>query len=147
MQPLNDPRALRAALIGYTEQVIALEAKVNELAPQAAAWSRLADTSGVITISNVAKACGVPPLWFGDFLEEKIYWCFRRRPDGYWPEGKKPPLVAYQNVIDRGWMTHKMISFTRADGSVWSKDQACFTPAGAAKVAMLLEQRSAKEAA
>jgi Phage antirepressor protein KilAC domain len=141
---LEDARAMRAHLLGYAEQVIALEEKVEELTPKATAWERLAGTDGVIIISNVAKACGVRPLWLGDFLVE-IRWCFRRRPDAYWPEGRKPPLVVYEEpTIKRRWMTHKIVTLSRDDGSEWSRSQAVFTPAGAAEVAERIERWKAK---
>ena len=69
------PRALRAALLGYADRLIAAEAdvavaqaraggaeaKAAELAPDAAAARRLAEVAGSMNITDAAKHLGVKP--------------------------------------------------------------------------------------
>jgi hypothetical protein len=48
--------------------------------------------------------------------------------------------------VDRGWLVHKLVEFQRSDGSLGSRDQVYFTPAGAAKMAVLIEKHRQSEA-
>jgi phage regulator Rha-like protein len=53
---LSDPAALRGLLLGYTERVIELEAKVEEQAPKVEAFDRFMDTDGSLTFQQASKA-------------------------------------------------------------------------------------------
>jgi len=48
MQVLSDPAAMRGLLLTYTEKVLALESKVESLAPKAEALERIADADGLM---------------------------------------------------------------------------------------------------
>lgn len=53
---LDDPRALRQALLGYTERVIALEERLSVTKPRAAALERLAGRKGAESVRDNAMA-------------------------------------------------------------------------------------------
>jgi hypothetical protein len=77
---LNDSATLRALLLGYTEEVLALTAdnerltgeavmlgaKVEHLAPKAAALDLLSTKIGEENITTCAKALGRRPGWMFD---------------------------------------------------------------------------------
>lgn len=48
MQVLSDPAAMRGLLLTYTEKVLALESKVETLAPKAEALERIAEADGLM---------------------------------------------------------------------------------------------------
>lgn len=56
---LDDPVSLRAALLGYTEKVIALEATVKAQAPKVEYADALLHADGTTLVRDVAKALGV----------------------------------------------------------------------------------------
>lgn len=56
---LDDPAALRAALLGYTEKVIALENTVKAQAPKVEYADALLHADGTTLVRDVAKALGV----------------------------------------------------------------------------------------
>ncbi|MBG6243636.1 MAG: phage antirepressor Ant, partial [Candidatus Symbiopectobacterium sp. Dall1.0] len=54
VQMLNNPAAMRGILLTYTEKVIALESKVEEMAPDVKALQRIAKSDGGMCITNAA---------------------------------------------------------------------------------------------
>ncbi|GAB0118569.1 phage antirepressor KilAC domain-containing protein [Acidisoma sp. 7E03] len=125
---LDDPRALRQALLGYTERVIALEERLSVTEPRAAALERLAGRKGSETITDTAKALKMRPSDLFAWLRDHK-WVFRVR-DG-------APWRAYQDKINQGLLTHienqdqKHPSHTRT---------ICYvTPKGRAHLAMYIE--------
>lgn len=133
---LNDPHTLRAALLGYTERVIALEgenatlgAKVEYLAPKAAALDLLAGKKGDESISTTAKALGMRPGHLFQFLDSKG-WIFRAR-DG-------APWRAYQAKLDAGYLVVRETPDRTRDDRTFP--QVMVTPKGRAKLAELLTQ-------
>jgi Rha family phage regulatory protein len=127
---------LARELDGAQAKAEALQIEVAQLGTKAAAWSRIADTEGLITISGVAQENRVGINWLADFLEHDLKWCFRREQ----ANGEKGPLIAYQAIIQKGWLVHKLVPYTRRDGSTGCADRTYFTPAGAAGLAALLEK-------
>lgn len=117
-QLLNDPATLRGMLIGYTEQVIALENKVQELAPKAAGLDRIAGTDGTLTITESAKSLGVPPRSLFTWLEDNK-WIYKRGAE--W--------LPFQTKINAGVMDCKVRTFagSTTDHTV---TQARLTPKG-----------------
>jgi Phage antirepressor protein KilAC domain len=68
---LNNPAELRAMLLGYTEQVLALENKVGEQAPKVAALDLIATRSeGTLCITDAAKSLCIGPKSPFQWLQE-----------------------------------------------------------------------------
>ncbi|MCG5249518.1 phage antirepressor KilAC domain-containing protein [Methylorubrum extorquens] len=81
---LNDPGALRGLLLGYTEKVLALDAKVVETeeravtaesavakaAPKVEFYDRFAEADGHYGLQNAARSIGAPPNLFNRWLKE-----------------------------------------------------------------------------
>lgn len=70
---LSDPAALRSALLGYTERVIALEATVQEQAPKVQFYDAVTESKECQTIQEVAKVLGMGPnRLFESLRKERI---------------------------------------------------------------------------
>lgn len=140
MAILSDPAALRMALLGYTETVIALEGKVAEQnavlalqAPKVEALDTLATrTDGSVCITDAAKDLQVPPRRLFSWLQEHD-WIYRRAGGSSY--------VAYQPRIKTGFLEHKITTIERSDGSVKMVEQVLVTAKGLAKLAIELSNR------
>lgn len=88
---LSDPVALRAALLGYSERVIVLEAKVTADAPKVAFAEAIRAVDGVCSIEKIAKTIGIG--------RNKLF--RRMRDDGILQVNNLP----YQKYIDREYFT------------------------------------------
>jgi len=128
MQVLNDPAAMRGLLLTYTEKVLALESKVCELAPKANALDRIADADGTMNPTVAAKTLQMPPKKLFNWMREK-HWIYRR------PGGKGN--VAYQDKIQAGYLTHKIATVQREDGSDKVVEQVLVTAKGLAKLSQV----------
>lgn len=125
---LNDPTFLRGALLAYTEKVLVLEDKVQELTPKADALDRIATFGdGSLCLTNAAKALQTPPHSFMAWLNAHL-WIYRRL-GGEW--------TARQERIRSGFMEHKIITIKHSDGREEIKEQALVTPKGLAKLGQL----------
>jgi len=88
---LMDPHALRAALLGYSEKVIALDAKIAADAPKVAFAEAIRAVDGVCSIEKIAKTIGIG--------RNKLF--KRMRDDGILQANNLP----YQKYIDREYFT------------------------------------------
>jgi phage antirepressor YoqD-like protein len=129
MAALQDPATMRALLLGYAENLLALETTVAAQAPKVDAFARLAEASGLLNITNAAKAMQVRPSDLFDYLRTH-QWIYRR------PGAKSD--VAYQHRIASGLLAHKTHVAQRGDGSDRLCEQVMVTPKGLAKLAELL---------
>ncbi len=77
---LNDPASLRMLLLGYTEKVTALEARVEEARPKVEALDRLSGLSGAMCITDAAKCLKIPPNKLFKWMDTHK-WTYRR-PNG-----------------------------------------------------------------
>lgn len=134
MDLLGDPNKLRQALLGYTEKVIALEAKIEVDAPKVGAYERLVKSDGLLNLTNAAKALQIEPSKVFKYLRTNR-WVYRR------PGAKSD--VAYQDKIEAGLLTHKTYVATREDGTERICEQVMVTPKGLAKLAEKIERRVA----
>lgn len=125
MQVLSDPAAMRGLLLTYTEKVLALQSQVGELAPKAEALDRLASADGSMNPTVAAKALQVPPRKLFAWMREK-HWIYRR------PGGSGN--VAYQDKIQAGYLTHKVTTVQRGDGSEKIVEQVLVTAKGLARL-------------
>jgi anti-repressor protein len=88
---LNDPATLRSLLLGYSEKVVTLEAKVSADAPKVAFAEAIRAVDGVCNIEKIAKTIGIG--------RNKL---FRRlRDDGILMSNNLP----YQRYIEREYFT------------------------------------------
>ena len=62
MQVLNDPASMRSLLLGYTERVIDLEAKVEKIQPMADALIRIAHTEGGRCLTDASKVLQIKQI-------------------------------------------------------------------------------------
>lgn len=131
MQVLNDPVSMRTLLLGYSEKVIALEAKNAAMSPKVEAFDRIATSDGSMCITDAAKTLQLQPRKFTQLLQEHHY-CYRRPMGTGW--------LAYQDKIQAGLMEHKVTTGEKSDGSEWTSTQARITAKGLTKLAQLAQQ-------
>lgn len=107
---LNDPHALRAALLGYSEKVIALEAKITTDAPKVAFAEVIRATDGVCHIGEFCKTMKVG--------RNKLF--KRMKDDGILLKNRMP----YQKYIDKGYFAViEQKPYTNSKGET----KTCFT--------------------
>ena len=122
--PQTLPEALRLAA-DMAEQKAKAEAALAIAAPKAEALDRIADADGTMNPTVAAKALQVQPKKLFDFLREK-HWIYRR------PGGSGN--VAYQDKIQAGFLTHKVTTVQRDDGTDKVVEQVLVTAKGLAKL-------------
>jgi prophage antirepressor-like protein len=123
---LSSPDALRMILLGYTEKVIALEAKVAEQAPKVEALKRLEGADGSMCITDAAKALKVRPKDLFAYLSAQK-WTYKRPGTSAW--------IGYQDKIQAGLI--EMSEFTQlgSDGVEKVRVRARITAKGLARLA------------
>lgn len=130
IQVLNDPAAMRGLLLTYSEKVLALEERVSDLQPKAAALDRIATADGSLCITEAAKALQVRPKDLFAFLRSHG-WIYRRAGGSY--------ELGYQERVNSGDLEHKVTTVLRADGSEKVIEQVRVTPKGLTKLAKLVK--------
>lgn len=95
-------------------------------APKAQALDRIAQADGEMCITNAAKTIGVQPKKLFEWMERHD-WIYRR------PGSKRH--TAYQARIKAGYLTHKVTTVERSDGSEKVVESVIVTPKGLAKLA------------
>lgn len=123
---LNDPAAMRGILLSYTEKVIELQGKVEEMAPQVQALERIAISDGSLCITDAAKTLQVQPKSLFSFLKAHG-WIYTRQGDNAY--------IAYQSKLQSGLLEHKTTVVTRSDGSEKTTTQVRVTPKGLTRLA------------
>lgn len=133
MRMLSDPAMLRAALLGYTEKVIELEGVVAaqavvvaEQAPKVEALNRIATSDGLMCITDAAKNLQIQPKRLFGWMQQH-QWIYRRAGGS--------GFVGYQNRIQSGCLSHKVVTIDRSDGSTATKEQVLVTAKGLTKLA------------
>lgn len=107
-----------------------LEHQVEELAPAAAGFERIAGASGSLCITDAAKNLQTGPKRLIDLLLQQKWIYSRPGKRGY---------LAYQDKIQAGHLTHKQSVYE--DPKTYEQkvsDQVRVTPRGLAKLALLL---------
>lgn len=127
---LADPAALRTALLGYSERVIALESKVMDQAPKVQAFDRISGSDGSLCITDAAKALQMRPRDLFSWLSEHR-WIYRRLGN--------PSFVGYQEKIQAGYLEQKVTTVNRSDGSEKAVESVRVTPKGLAYLAKKFE--------
>lgn len=130
MQVLNDPAAMRGLLLVYTEKVLDLEHKVDEMRPDVEAFDRIATKAeGSMCITDAAKHLQVQPRFLFRLLSER-HWIYRRTGGKAW--------LGYQDKIQSGYLEHKVTTVARSDGSEKIVEQVLVTAKGIAKISKML---------
>lgn len=129
MAALNDAEFLRGTLLTYSEKVIALEHRVDEMKPDVEAFERIAKADGSMCITDAAKHLQVQPKFLFKMLSER-HWIYRRAGGKAW--------VGYQDKIQSGYLEHKVITVNRSDGSEKIVEQVLITAKGITKISRLL---------
>lgn len=116
----------------YAEKVLALENKVAEQQPKVEGYDRITLCDGGLNMTNTAKNLDIPPKQFFRYLIENK-WVYRRAG------GKN--LVAYQEKIQSGYLTHKVYRLENPDGTEKMCEQVIVTPKGLAKLSSMFSQQ------
>jgi len=112
------------------EQRTALAHKVEVLEPKAKALDRIADADGTMNPTVAAKALQIQPKRLFDWMREQ-HWIYRR------PGGSGN--VAYQDKIQVGYLTHKVTTVQREDGTDKVCEQVLVTAKGLAKLSQAFD--------
>lgn len=104
------------------------ERRLGEIEPKAAALDRLANTDGMIVISNAAKDLQVEIKWLFAWLMANR-WIFRR------PGSKR--YIGSADKMRAGFVKHKYDDVTMPDGSVVQKERVFLTLKGVAYLAVV----------
>jgi anti-repressor protein len=124
---LTDAATLQRLLLGMTGKTMAIEERIAELEPQAAALDRLTDAHGAMAVTHAAKAMGVKPGKLFDWLEAND-WMYRGA-DG---------LIGYQVKVDQGLIEHKVHRHDRGPQKPAKLiNRALLTPKGIARLTAL----------
>lgn len=123
---LADPAVLHRLLLDHTGRAMAIEARVAELEPQAAALARLTEADGSLCITDAAKALGVGPRALFQWLERND-WIYRRAGGQHW--------IGYQSRITAGLIEHKVHRQRQTFGPDKMREQVMVTPKGLARLA------------
>lgn len=127
---LESPSAMRGLLLTYTEKVIALEAKVEDMKEDVAAHERLTKADGSLNITEAAKNLGIRPKDLFDWLSHNG-WIYKR--------ANSPNWLGFQTKCNQGLLEHKTTTVLRADGSEKITEQVRITAKGLSVLAKLIQ--------
>lgn len=128
MKMLADPAAMRTLLLGYTEKVIELEHKVEEMQPDVDAFQRIAKADGSVCLTDAAKIVQMRPKDFIALLNQE-HWIYKRRGSSHY--------VGYQDKVQAGYLEHKVTEVTRSDGSTKITEQVRVLPKGLTRISKI----------
>lgn len=127
--PQTLPEALRLAA-DLADQRNVAQAALEIAAPKAKALDRIADADGTMNPTVAAKALQIQPKRLFDWMREQ-HWIYRR------PGGSGN--VAYQDKIQVGYLTHKVTTVQREDGTDKVCEQVLVTAKGLAKLSQAFD--------
>ena len=130
---LNNPATLRALLAENIDERLRLEHAAAVTAPRVAAYDRLTDQRGAISLTAAAKTLGISPNQFFRWLSLEE-WIYRSADFGSW--------LAKQRQIDAGYLIHRLNPTEHSPGYERLHPQVLVTARGVARLALLLEQAS-----
>lgn len=134
MEVLSNPALLRQALLGYSEQVIALQKQNTEMTPKVEALDRISTANGSLCITDAAKSLQVQPKKLFQLMNQKG-WIYRRTGKASW--------IAHQEKIKQLLLEHKITTVERDDGTEKITEQVRVTPKGMTKLALLVKELEA----
>ena len=112
------------------KEKLALEHKVEELAPKAIALDRIALADGEVCLQTAGKLLQQPPNNFIAWLRSLNTWIFKR------PGSKRNS--AYTDKINAGYLNVRTTIAVMPDGSERVTEQVVVTPKGLVKLAQML---------
>ena len=118
---LNNPAAMRGLLLTYSEKVIELQSRVEEMRTDVEALEQIAEAHGSFTRTEAAKHLGIAPQMLCRWMTTNG-WTYRR-------SGSKDD-IAYQSKITAGYLEHKVSTGLRTDGTEWISTQVRVSPKG-----------------
>ena len=127
MYALNDPAAMRGLLLTYTEKVLAQQAEIDTLKPQAAIAHRICLADGSLCLIDAAKTLGLQP--------KKVFIPWLKANKWIYQRAGSDHAVAYQDKLQQMVLEHKVTTVTRGDGSEKISEQVLITPKGLARLA------------
>lgn len=136
MALLADPKRLLQLTEHYAKRTIELENQIAEQKPKVEGYERLTFCEGALNLTNTAKALDIPPQRFFRQLQEPR-WIFRRVGGGSY--------VAYQDKIQRGYLTHKIYRQESSDGTEKVREQVLVTPKGLRRLHELFPRQEAMQ--
>lgn len=139
---LNDPAALRDALLGYSQKVIDLQTKVQEVeavvekqAPKVEVFDRLAvETEGAMSIRRAAALLQHPERKLAHLMDQRR-WIYKLPGTDYW--------CVHAEARRMGYMETKLHTGLKEDGGTWRREQVLVTPRGLTRLAYYLNQEQA----
>lgn len=134
MEVLSNPALLRQALLGYSEQVIALQKQNTEMTPKAEALDRISTANGSLCITDAAKSLQVQPKKLFQLMNQNG-WIYRRTGKASW--------IAHQEKIKQLLLEHKITTVERDDGTEKITEQVRVTPKGMTRLALLVKELEA----
>lgn len=134
MEVLSNPALLRQALLGYSEQVIALQKQNTEMTPKVEALDRISTANGSLCITDAAKSLQVQPKKLFQLMNQKG-WIYRRTEKANW--------IAHQEKIKQLLLEHKITTVERDDGTEKITEQVRVTPKGMTRLALLVKELEA----
>ncbi|MGR6423357.1 phage antirepressor KilAC domain-containing protein [Aeromonas veronii] len=129
MAALNDPATMRGLLLTYTEKVLVLEERVEEMKPKVEALDLIATADGSLNLTEAAKALQQPPRKFNQHLCSQR-WIYKRAGGKQW--------LGYQDKVQQGLVEHKVTMVPLTDGGERLCEQVRITPKGLTKLAQQL---------
>lgn len=131
LNPANLSRLQLIQIALESEQErLALEHKVEELAPKAEALDRLALADGEVCLQTAGKLLQQPPNKFIAWLRSLGTWIFKRQGSSR--------NSAYTDKINAGYLNVRTVTTIMPDGSERVTEQVVVTPKGLAKLAQML---------
>ncbi len=129
IQVLNDPASMRRLQLTYCDRVLDLEETAKRLTPKADALDRIAESQGSFCLTDTAKSLQIRPKDLVDWLLVNR-WIYRR------PGGSG--YLGYQQRIQAGLVTMKVLSVERSDGTARIVEQVRITAKGLARLGELV---------
>lgn len=129
MQAEQERMVLETKVVQIEAEKATVQATLAIAAPKAEALDRIADADGAMNPTVAAKALQVQPKKLFDYLRTQ-HWIYRR------PGGSGN--VAYQDKIQSGYLTHKITTVQREDGTEKVVEQVLVTGKGLTKLSQAL---------
>jgi phage antirepressor YoqD-like protein/phage regulator Rha-like protein len=127
---LENPAAMRGLLLGYTEKVIELEARVEDMRGDVEALDRISNADGTLTVTETAKALTMRPSDLFNWLANNG-WIYKRPGAALW--------LGYQSKCNKGLLWHKTTTIIRPDGSEKITEQLRVTAKGLTVLARFIK--------
>lgn len=126
---LANPKQLLAITQGYALQIEDMKRDMAVMQKDVRALDLLAGTEGSFGVRQSAKAVSMPERKFVQFVQQNR-WCFRQRGSNQ--------LLGYADKEKAGYLTHKVDTYTKPDGTEAARESVRFKMAGLVKLAQML---------